>query len=441
MLFTDRADAGRQLARRLRHLRGHDVVVLGLPRGGVPVAFEVAVSLKAPLDTIVVRKLGVPSAPEFGFGAIGEDGVRFVDADTVRLTGLTEEAIAAVEAAERAEIARQVRRLHGDRPPAALAGRTVVIVDDGLATGSTARAACRVARARGAGRIVVAVPVGSAAAVASVRQDADEVVCAHVPRAFLAIGQYYADFTQTADAEVRALLDKTAAAAVAAAAAAASGPPREPAEVVIDAGPARLRGILAVPPGAAGIVLFAHGSGSGRNSPRNQSVAAALNRAGLGTLLADLLADGEERDRDRVFDIPLLAGRLTAITGWVRREPAAARLPVGYFGASTGAAAALRAAADPRLGIMAIVSRGGRPDLAGDALAAVRAPTLLIVGGADDVVLDLNRRAQEQLTCENRLTVIPGATHLFTEPGALDQVAGLAAEWFTRHLGRPGQRT
>lgn len=422
MLFTDRGDAGRQLAQHLEYLRDQDTVVLGLPRGGVPVAFEVAASLGAPLDVIVVRKLGVPFEPEYAFGAVGEGGARVVDA-TIWRTWLTEVEAAAVEARERAELDHRVRRLRGDRPPTPLNGRTVVIVDDGIATGATARAACQVARARGATRVVVAVPVGSLDAVTSLQQDADDVVCAHLPDAFFAIGQWYADFTQVTDAEVRDLLDKAAVTTGA------------PSEVLVDADGTRLPGMLAIPHGAAGLVLFAHGSGSGRNSPRNKSVAATLNRAGLGTLLADLLTSDEGLDRARAFDIPLLAARLAGVTRWARREPAAARLPFGFFGASTGAAAALQAAADPRLSVTAVVSRGGRPDLAAASLATVRAPTLLIVGGDDHVVLDLNEGAQQRLTCESHLAVIQGATHLFEEPGALAQVAGLAADWFTRHFG------
>lgn len=164
-------------------------------------------------------------------------------------------------------------------------------------------------------------------------------------------------------------------------------------------------------------------------------VAAALNQAGLGTLLADLLTPEEELRRANVFDVRLLAARLTGSTRWLHRHPAARGIPLGYFGASTGAAAALwAAAADPRVPIAAVVSRGGRPDLAGPQLASVRAPTLLIVGGSDEAVLDLNRQARQQLTCENELAVIPGATRLFEEPGALEQVAELAAGWFTSHL-------
>ena len=189
-----------------------------------------------------------------------------------------------------------------------------------------------------------------------------------------------------------------------------------------------------MPENARGIVVFVHGSGSSRHSPRNRYVAGVLNDAGLGTLLFDLLTPGEELDRANVFDIGLLARRLAEVTGWLRAQPRAAQAAVGYFGASTGAAAALRAAAEPGAGIAAVVSRGGRPDLARPRLAAVTAPTLLIVGGRDEVVLDLNRRAQAELRCENDLAVVPGATHLFEEPGTLEAAAALARDWFISHL-------
>src|SRR5581483_7900172 len=182
---------------------------------------------------------------------------------------------------------------------------------------------------------------------------------------------------------------------------------------------------LTLPPHATGIVLFAHGSGSSRLSPRNQHVAFELHKVGLGTLLFDLLIETEAADRANVFDIELLADRLALATTWLIGLPEAARLPIGYFGASTGAAAALVAAARPGNPVAAIVSRGGRPDLAGRALAHVRAPTLLIVGGADLDVLTLNRQAYAQLTCHKRLKIVPRATHLFEEPGALDEVVEL----------------
>jgi putative phosphoribosyl transferase len=213
-------------------------------------------------------------------------------------------------------------------------------------------------------------------------------------------------------------------------------------EVRLRAGTAELVGDLVVPAGAAGVVLFAHGSGSSRHSPRNRLVAGALRRVGLATLLLDLLTLAEE-ERDRVtaelrFDVALLAERLIAATDLLLAEPATASLPVGLFGASTGAGAALITAAERPETVAAVVSRGGRPDLAGDHLGRVRAPTLLIVGGRDQLVLELNRQALARLAAPSRLEVVPGATHLFEEPGALEQVARLATAWFTEHLRAAG---
>lgn len=213
----------------------------------------------------------------------------------------------------------------------------------------------------------------------------------------------------------------------------------EPQEVRIPCGVASLAGDLALPPAPAGLVLFVHGSGSGRHSPRNRQVARALQQAGLGTLLFDLLTADEERvdscTREYRFDIALLTARLACATAWVGQQPALASLPLGYFGASTGSAAALIAAA--RLGprVRAVVSRGGRPDLAGPMmLASILCPTLLVVGGEDPEVIRLNEMAMHHLRCDRSLQVVPGATHLFEEPGTLDAVCRLASDWFVRHL-------
>ncbi|MFF3830016.1 phosphoribosyltransferase family protein [Streptomyces sp. NPDC002458] len=422
MLFTDRTDAGRQLAEALRHLERRDPVVLGLPRGGVPVAYEVARALGAPLDVIVVRKLGVPYRPELGFGAIGEGGARVISDEIVRHAGVREKDLEAVERAEEAELLRRAQTYREGRPRLPLKGRTVVVVDDGVATGATARAACQVVRAQGASHVVLAVPVASPDVAARLREDVDEVVCLSTPHLFSAVGEWYRDFSQTSDEEVVSLLARASTGTATAE------------EVEVDAGGVPLAGDLLLPGDAGAVVVFAHGSGSSRLSPRNRAVAGVLNRAGLGTLLFDLLTPGEEVYRANVFDIGLLAGRLADTTSWLRRR---VPLPVGSFGASTGAAAALRAAAATDSGVGAVVSRGGRPDLAGADLSGVRAPTLLVVGGADTTVIDLNRQAQAALHCENRLEIVPGATHLFEEPGALDRVAELARDWFTTHLVRP----
>jgi putative phosphoribosyl transferase len=305
--------------------------------------------------------------------------------------------------------------------------------------------------------VVLAAPVAPPSACTALAADADEVICLETPAHFLAIGEWYQDFTQTSDQEVVALLRgpagegvrPPAGAAPASAAPASTAPasstapvgtgapapaaPRD-GEVVIAAGPARLAGHLSAPGAGAGIVVFAHGSGSSRSSPRNRFVAGVLAAAGLGTLLFDLLTPEEEQDRDNVFDIRLLAGRLGAATRWVREQPGLAGARIGYFGASTGAAAALWAAAGAGGEVAAVVSRGGRPDLAMPWLAEVRAPTLLIVGGLDGMVLRMNREAQKYLRCENQLAVVAGASHLFEEPGTLERAAGLARDWFTRYL-------
>lgn len=419
-VFRDRREAGRLLAAELAHERARDPVVIGLARGGVVVAAEVATDLGAPLDALAVRKVGHPWQPEYAIGAVTPDGQAYVRGHD----GLTDEQVeAAVEAARRKAEALDAR-LHGDRPPVPITGRACLLVDDGLATGATMIAAVRWARGQRASRIVVAVPVAAAATVRRLREEADEVVALEAPEDFVAVGFWYHDFEPVEDDEVLALLrggDGTGSAQTGLRA------------VRIPAGGVELPGELAVPAQARGVVVFAHGSGSSRLSPRNRLVAQTLREARLATLLFDLLTPPEAADRRNVFDVSLLAARLEAARSWLREQPEGG-LSVGFFGASTGAAAALWAAADLGADIKAVVSRGGRPDLAAPRLREVQAPTLLIVGELDDVVLELNRQAARQLACEHELVVVPGATHLFEEPGTLERVAAHAAGWFERHL-------
>ncbi len=415
------------MAKALESLRDEDPVVLALPRGGIPVATEVARTLGAPLDVIIVRKLGLPFQPELGFGAIGEGGIRLFDRGLVLRAHLTDRDVAQVVAREQRELDRRVRLYRGQRPPRDVVGRTVVIVDDGLATGGTARVAVQVVRAMGARRIVLAVPVAPLETVRELEAEADQVVCLVTPTPFYGVGQWYEDFRQTSDREVIELLRRAGTDGTTEVTPASPG---ELSDIKIPVGQIALEGSLVVPPGASGVVLFAHGSGSSRHSPRNQRTAASLRSCGFGTLLFDLLTFPESSDRRNVFDIELLAGRLLAATRWLRNRTEIGVLPLGYFGASTGGGAALWAAAEPGNDVSAVVSRGGRPDLAGSRLPDVRCPTLLIVGGADADVIELNRSAAGSLRCPWRLAVIPGATHLFEEPGALEEVDRLAAQWF-----------
>ena len=408
----------------------------------------------------------------------------------IRRGGITPQEIAAVEERERVDLDQQAQLFRAGRPHVDVAGRTAVIVDDGIATGSTAAAACQVATRMGARRVVLAVPVGAPESLRGLRTVCDEVVSLHAPEYFMAVGTFYDNFRHVSDAEVSDLLARSAAAVKVPTASTASTsgqattgqattaqantaqpdssaetegdrptsgprssepdfatnsagqtlvPPERDEDVNLDVvdGTVTLEGHLTVPANATGIVIFVHGSGSSRHSPRNRYVATQLNEAGLGTLLFDLLTKEEEAERANVFDIPPMAERLTHVTSWVREQPGGADTALGYFGASTGAAAALWAGAEPGVQVDAIVSRGGRPDLADPRLHEVVSPTLLIVGGRDEVVLGLNRQAQQRLRCESRLAIVPGATHLFEEPGTLQTVTRLARDWFLDHFAQP----
>jgi putative phosphoribosyl transferase len=449
--LRDRVEAGQKLAVQLRAYGGRaDVLVLALPRGGVPVAFEIAKALDAPLDILVVRKLGVPGYEELAMGAIASGGQRVLNDEVIDAMQVTQQEIDAVSAREQREIERRDFAYRGERAPIEVEGRVVILVDDGIATGATLRAALAALRRQKPARLIVAVGVAPLQSYELLENEADELVSRKTPEPLNAVGVWYSDFSPTSDDEVRALMAEAAsfghpAAATSNADATTHGAtarhtdePPETTPVTIQAGPVVLYGDLTIPRGATGIVLFAHGSGSSRFSPRNRQVAQALQAEGLATLLFDLLTPAEEeidiQTRQFRFDIDLLAKRLAATTDWLRRQSPTAHLRIGYFGASTGAAAALIAAALRPQMIDAVVSRGGRPDLAMAVLAQVKAPVLLIVGGDDEAVIQMNKRALARLRSEAKLEIVPGATHLFEEPGTLEQVATLAAAWFRRFL-------
>ncbi len=461
--FADRRDAGRRLSQALMHLSNSNVIVLGLPRGGVPVAFEVARALQAPLDVIVVRKLGLPFQPELAMGAVGEGGVVVVDHRLVSDLGVTEQELGSIEKEQRAEVERRVHHFRGDRPRIPLAGRNVLIVDDGLATGATASAACQVARAQGAAKVTLAAPVCSFESAKILSEVADEVVCLDKPSPFYAVGQYYKDFAQTSDREVVDLLRKRASelshpdassdhsrkAPGTEFGATSNGQeqprgdppgdsPKRPGtlfrDMEIHVDDLELSGTMAAPALSRAAVIFALASGSGRYSPRNRYTAEAFNRYGLTTLLVDLLTAEEEVMRAKAFDIELLSGRLSSATRWLRDRLESPSIPIGYFGSTTGAAAALLAAVGAEAAIGAVVSMDGRPDLASDRLGLVRAPTLLIAEALDESSLSSSSAASSQLRCEHLLEILPETSRLGREPDALDTAAELAAKWFVDHL-------
>jgi putative phosphoribosyl transferase len=444
--FRDRADAGVALARTVAPvLARRDVVVLGLARGGVAVARPVADALGAPLDVIVARKLGVPGVEEVAIGAVAEGSARVFGDDVAWLLGAPPEVVARIAERERREVARRVRAYRDGRPLPEVRGRTVVLVDDGLATGATLRAAAHALRARRPppARLVAAVPVTSAAGAHDVADAVDGVIAVVTVESLGTVSAWYDDFVPLGDDDVRRLLGREPFAPCA-----PRAPDDAPAEhtVAIPTPGGPVAADLGVPDEACGLVVLAHGGGSSRNGYRNRYLAGRLRLAGFATLRVDLLT-AEEQAADRAcaslrFDVARLARRLGAACAWSAREGLPGADHVGLVGASTGAAAALVTAARRPASVAAVVSRGGRVDLAGDALALVRAPALLVVGGADGDTLRRNRAAVRRLAGPARLAVVRGAGHAFEEPGALGAAAEHAVRWLDRHAAaRPADRT
>lgn len=418
-IFEDRRQAGRILAEhiKLTDSEKSNTLILALPRGGVPIAFEIAKVLKCPLDVLVVRKIGHPENAEYGIGAIVENGYYWLDPDA-STTNISSAVIEYVIDREKKELKRRVAKYRDHELPS-LAGKNVILVDDGIATGVTARVAAKFVKSQGAKSVTLAVPVCLVESAKKLRKEIDQVICVNEPAFFLGISHFYNKFDQTSDEEVLDLLARS------------RGIQSIEVEIPNEEG-IKTHGTLTIPDNPKALVIFAHGSGSSRFSPRNQEVAAVLNKAGIGTLLFDLLTEAESNDRKNIFDIPFLGIRLISATRWIKQQELAKNLAIGYFGASTGAAAALWAAGELNNEISAIVSRGGRPDLAMDRLYEVTAPTLLIVGEEDKLVIRLNQKAYEELV-NAKISLIPHATHLFEEPGALEQVSMEATEWFIKY--------
>lgn len=424
MIFRDRKHAGQLLAQKLKSYKSTSTLVLALPRGGVPVAEEIANSLQAPLDVLIVRKIGAPYQPELAVGAICEDSEPFYNDSILFQLGLEPDDLGRIISAEREKIKKQTRLFRQSRALPSVVQKIVIVVDDGLATGATMAAAVKYLKKQGAMKVVIAVPVAATSSIKKFKGKVDDVVVYEEREDLMSVGQWYYNFSQVSDEEVTAILMRH---------------PAEPGnlfeEVEIPLGKKILNGDLTTFPHMKALIVFAHGSGSSRKSPRNQEVARYLNQNGFGTLLFDLLTDEEAEDRRNVFDIDLLSQRLASVTNWLRENWEFRNLPIGFFGASTGAGAALKAASKLKNenAVFAVVSRGGRPDLAGDALKSVKAPTLLLVGGRDFGVIELNQQAQSLLeNCE--LSIVAGATHLFEEPGTLEEVSRQASEWFREKL-------
>lgn len=424
--FENREQAGKFLAEKLIKYKNRDPVILALPRGGVPIAHEIASKLHASLDVVLVKKIGAPGHEEFAIGAVAEDEKPILNQQIIKQYNFAAEEIENIIVKRITEIRKRSKAYREKLPAIPLFDRTVLVVDDGLATGATMMAAIEWLRTQKVKEIIVAVPVASKDSSKEIKKHCDEFISLVIPDEFWAVGEWYKKFDQVSDEEVMKILHKQSV-----------SNEENTHDVWIEDESAMLQGVLTSAAKPRGIILFAHGGGSSHKSPRNIFVAKALNEAGFSTLLFDLLTVNEALNRKNVFDIELMTKRLLAATEWAKRNNP--NLPIGYFGASTGAAAALCAAYE-RLDIFAVVSRGGRPDLALDYLSNVYAPTLLIVGAEDKQVIPLNILAKNKLKNCQMLT-IPNATHLFEEPGTLEKVVEYAVSWFSNsiklHLAKP----
>ncbi len=434
-IFVDRSDAGRRLAHRLEFLRGEELVVLGLPRGGVPVAYEVAKALGRPLDVLVVRKLGLPQNPEVAMGAIGEGGTRVLDEDIQRIARVTPQELEDVERLEIAELASRVRRFRSGRPRLDLEGKTALIIDDGLATGSTARVACHVARQLGAGRVIVAAPVASPEAADRLREEADEFVSLMTPSPFRAVGAHYIDFGQTEDIEVVLLLD----AASRNRASMGSSPHRALRTEEIDLGvdSVGLSGELQLPEPVTNVVVLARGLAEETGEAASQFAAAVMNEAGIGTLSLDLLTPTE-----RAIGVSpenyVLARRLVLATERLQTMPALRGVPLGYFDAGAGAAVLLGAAANEGGAVNAVVTLAPRLEDAGSWVSEVSAPTLMLYARADEELLERNRSSANRMRCPHLQVVVETDARRPDSPATTTvmQVAEHAKDWFVRYLSQ-----
>ncbi len=416
--YWDREHAGRQLARALRRFSMAEPLVIAVGSESVPVARQITDRLQCDLDVLLITDVCSPGDFHEVIGAVTEGGVSVIDRTACAKNRIDAVAIEAAIHRGLSEASRRALVVRGGRTFARLQGRLVIVVDDRIESAMRLSAAISAMRRAGASRVVAAAPIGERIAVENLQIVADEVICPMVVAGNSSPEDWFEQPETVTDTDVAAMLRMAA---------------RH--EVAIEVGDPhgrgwQVHGTLAVPRGARGVVVFAHGSGSSRWSPRNQEVAASLNDAGFATILFDLLTEDEGTDRHLVFDIDYLAERLIAVVDWCAGDDRLQHLPIGLFGASTGAAAALVAAARRPDRVRAVVSRGGRPDLAMGSLPYVEAPTLLIVGGDDDQVLRLNEQALTQFAQLARIEIVPGATHLFEEPGALERVSLLAGSWF-----------
>ncbi len=419
MLFRDRTDAGRRLAELLAGRALDRPVVLGIPRGGLPVAVEVARAVHGDLAAIVARKLGAPGNPELAIGATTANGVYYLNQAAAKATGASDAYVAAERERQSKEAARREDLFDGHRRPP-LAGRNVIVVDDGVATGATAIAAVRSAKAAGASRVILALPVGPPQTLTELRSEADEVVCLHEDEDFWAVGQYYRDFRPVEDREVLDILRSFAPVAA-----------DDSRDFTVTRGGVRLAGRLLTPSaeGPFPAVVFVHGLGSSKDSPRNVVVAQHLVGAGMAAILFDLSGHGDS-SMDKRSGVGPYVDDLEAVFGWARQQPEIDSALVAVAGSSLGAVVTLEAVVEHRIRPHSLVLRA--PPIAPEELGRLQVPALVIVGSADPLLADVRLGARGRKVAT--LSIVEGAGHLFEEAGTLGEAVRLTVEWLKGRL-------
>ncbi|MBX3019887.1 MAG: hypothetical protein KF767_18515 [Bdellovibrionaceae bacterium] len=418
--FQNRTVAAQQLADQLEDLRELKPVVLGIPRGAMPMAKIIADRLEADLDLVLVKKIGHPQHPEFALGSVTENGDVILGSGALQ-NGMIEEDLAE-QAAKIATRLREMRAHYTNgRPAVPLRGRDVIVVDDGIATGATMLAAIEFLRRAQVRQIVVATPVASPQAVQRLEDEGVEVRALLTPEEFGAVSYYYDNFAQVSDAEVGGFFRVS------------------PREIEVFEDGVKLNATLGLPMKPRGLVVFAHGSGHGRQSPKNQYIAEAFNRQGFATLLVDLMTPEEADDDLNRFEIGLLAHRLRACLAWARKDPRLADIPLALYGTHTGTAAALMVAAQPGHRIDALVSRSGRPDLVTEVLPQLRVPVLFLVGAKDRAVLHLHEESFIQMHGERQLHPIPEAGAFIDTDLQMEEIVRESLRWVERHLLSPAR--
>lgn len=426
-LYADRHDAGRRLAALLHDRRFEDPLVIGIARGGMPVAAEVARALGAPLDIVIVRKIGVPWNPELAIGAVAEGELVMVDEQAAAQLHLSAQEVDAAVARALEELAAAIARLRRGRPRIGVRGRSVILVDDGLATGRQAQAAIAALRSRGALHITLALPVGAPESVQALSHSVDEALCAATPQHLRAIGDWYEDFRPTSDEEMLALLCEHAGAARRSALIGSAAP--------------KASGELVVPWSAPGhgVIVFAPADRAPAEADLAAHLAMALQHAGFATLTLAGARSDRAQPQDARRDVQRTAQLTREATDWLRSQPESARLPIGYLGSGTAAAGALVAASRLRSAVGALVAYAPRLELTGGAIALLEAPTLLIVPEQDRELIALCHAAREAMQCESRVALAPGRSPLALAESAREPLAALIIDWFARHISETPQ--